>query len=246
VPASRPIPTPLGQPRDEPDPIDAFAPDVPVPVDEPFVAEAPSPVDEPFVPDVAAASETSAPAASTESTSPRPPRPARRSAWPDFDPPSVRPTLDDLLDDARARHVDRPQAPPREVPPPGDSARADVPGSAGFLRALFVPRIEALSQRLVIARHRTTLDDRLGESPPALRFRVEPWHGPFDDPEGRRGAVLEILADGPRPRTVAGRLWFDPLSKTPSEQREVAADALTDAWIDELLLDFVGKAFRRG
>lgn len=115
---------------------------------------------------------------------------------------------------------------------------------AGFLRALVVPRLTTLTQRLEIAGHQTTLDDRLDQPTPSLRFRIQPWRGPFEDGRPEDGAVLELLLGGAPCTEIVGRLWLDPLSTTPSERTRVDAAKLTDAWVDRLLLDFVEKALR--
>ena len=158
----------------------------------------------------------------------------------------------------RAGEPDRPPAREAVVEPTSDPGLAELPpldgqptqtgidGTAAFLRALLVPPIETLSRRLIMAGHRTTVDDRLGQRPAALRFRIEPWQGPFDETAGRRGAVLEVTLEDARAARVAGRLWLDPLSKSPTEQTSVKVENVTSTWIDRLLLDFVEKALKQG
>lgn len=147
------------------------------------------------------------------------------------------------LDDLAALIADieaaSPSAPtPRSASTPARPARrADDPAS--FLGALLKPRIDALALRLTTARHRTTIDDRLEQDPPGLRFRIQPWAGPFDATEEQTAAVLELVLEGGRHGTLAVRVWLDPLSAAPTEQRTMAADRLTEAWVDRLLLDFV-------
>ena len=145
---------------------------------------------------------------------------------------------------------DRPIQPaPKRGPGPRPDGRrravsTDSSDAASQLRSLLVPRIVSLSGRLSAARHGTTVDDRLAQHPPSLRFRIEPWHGPFD-PEGvRRGAVLEVVLEGGLGGSVAAHFWLDPLSATPTERRGVPAHEVTGAWLDTVLLDFVRKALR--
>jgi len=130
----------------------------------------------------------------------------------------------------------------RAVPAPRPTAAT---GPAEFLRTLMMPRLEGLIQRLESARHDTTLDDRLDQPTPSLRFRVRPWQGPFDETRAEEGAVLEVLVDEGPPPEIIGRLWLNPLSTTPSEQSRVDSAKLTDAWVDRLLLEFVEKALRQ-
>ena len=118
-------------------------------------------------------------------------------------------------------------------------------GRASLLRGLLMPQLTSLIQRLEMARHETTVDDRLDQPTPSLRFRIRPWRGPFDERRSGDGAVLEILVDEGKAPTVTGRLWLDPLSATPTEQSHVAAANVTDPWVKRLLLDFVEKALRQ-
>jgi len=108
------------------------------------------------------------------------------------------------------------------------------------------PRLEVLVQRLETARHYTTIDDRLEQPTPSLRFRIRPWQGPFSGTHADKGAVLEVLVIETPVAEIVARLWLDPLSTTPSEQSCVDASKLTAGWVDRLLLDFVEKALRQG
>lgn len=214
VPASRPLPGPLGPPvsdSEEANRSDGADTGATKPSVEPSTPEEPTPASDPH-----------------------------RLAWPDLEGRAQPDALDDLL--ATAPGGSRKRAPAAEERDAEPDAVEAPPGTAGFLRALVMPRIEALSHRLVVAHHGTALDDRLDESEPVLRFRIEPWSGPFDEAEERHGAVLEIVTDGPRARWITGRLWLDPTSHAPSELVEVAVAALTEEWIERLLLDFVEKA----
>jgi hypothetical protein len=106
-----------------------------------------------------------------------------------------------------------------------------------------MPRLERLSQRLAVGRHDTTLDARLDQEPPSVRFRIEPRRGPFDF-DAAHGVVLEVVQEGGRDGIVAGKLWLDPTSSGPTERRGVHVDEATGTWLDGLLLDFVRKALR--
>lgn len=111
------------------------------------------------------------------------------------------------------------------------------------LRTLIVPPLADVRQRLEIAGHETTIDDRLDEAEPSIRFRVQPHAGPFDEP-ATVGSVLEVrLETQPGPKVV-GRLWMDPRAAGPGEEREVDAHELSRDWVDALLLDFLVKTLR--
>ncbi len=142
----------------------------------------------------------------------------------------------------RAESEQRP-APTNATPDP--VPETPVPSSAGHdLRALVIPRIEDLIQRLEMARHRTTVDDRLDRSPASIRIKVDPWRAPFDEGPPVSGSVLEILAEDGASPVIVGRIWLDALSASPTEQSQIDLSKLTPAWIEGLLLDFVAKALR--
>jgi len=135
---------------------------------------------------------------------------------------------------------------PIAAPSPKQPTQVPAPsGYASSLHRLLMPQLTSLIQRLEMAHHETTVDDRLDQPTPSLRFRIRPWRGPFDERRSGDGAVLEILVDEGQAPTVTGRLWLNPLSATPSEQSQVAAASVTDAWVHRLLLDFVEKALRQ-
>ena len=131
----------------------------------------------------------------------------------------------------------------RPQPPVSPSSVSHPPAApAEPLRDTVLSRLEWLSSVLATAGHETVLDDRLASATPALRFRFAPRPGPFEDSAPVPGAVLEVTSDPDIPLHTVARLWLDPLSATPSEELRVADAKLNEAWVDALLLDFVGKA----
>ena len=136
--------------------------------------------------------------------------------------------------------------------PPGPMNEAHDPAptvpsastAGNELGALVMPQIEDLIRRLEMARHRTTVDDRLDRSPPSIRIKVDPWRAPFDEGPPVSGSVLEILAEDDGAPIVLGRIWLDALSETPTEQSHIEVGKLTPTWIEGLLFDFVAKALR--
>jgi len=116
---------------------------------------------------------------------------------------------------------------------------APLPANDPF-RDLVLPRLRDVGQRLSIARHGVTLDDRLADDPPSVRLRIEPRRGPFEADRERPAAVLELAPEGVD--GIAARLWMDPRSRRPTEERYTGAERLSAGWVDKVLLDFVGKA----
>lgn len=106
-----------------------------------------------------------------------------------------------------------------------------------------MPRLDALSARLAIARHRTLLDDRLDAEPSTLRYRLVPWRAPFDEPVAVAGSVLEIAVDDSE---VVASFWLDPVAEDPAEERRVDSGRLSEDWVGDVCLDFVARALRRG
>lgn len=132
----------------------------------------------------------------------------------------------------------------RPSPKAGDMPRIRPAPTAGErLREVAVPRLEALGARLQVAFHRTLIDDRPGRSPPTIRFRLIPRPGPFDDVPAVPGSVLEIVGD--EASFVTARLWLDPVAEEPAVERRVDAARLDEAWVDEIMFEFVEKALRR-
>lgn len=93
-----------------------------------------------------------------------------------------------------------------------------------------------------MARHRTLLDDRLEATEPCIRFRLIPRYGPFDDRPKVAGSVLELMVSD---SVVTARIWLDPLADEPTKEIDVDPSALSEAWIEGILVDFVSKSLRR-
>lgn len=134
-----------------------------------------------------------------------------------------------------ARSAERSRNPPRSRPSKSTLTER--------LEDVAIPHLKALEARLQIARHRTLLDDRLGRTPPTIRFRLIPRRGPFDDVSAVPGSALEIVADDDA--SVTARLWLDPVAEEPAEERSVEGARFDEAWIDEITMEFVEKALRR-
>jgi len=152
-------------------------------------------------------------------------------------PPPIRLHLDRDQRDGALDHVggalDDDDVVVREaVPTPADPAIVK-------LRTLLVPACKALSQRLVVHRHLTTLDDRLDWNPPSVRFRVEPWRAPFDPPEAHPSSAIEFeLEDGKR---LAARVWMDVFSTVPDHRDAILIESLTSTWIEKTLMGYVTR-----
>ena len=131
---------------------------------------------------------------------------------------------------------ERRQEPTPHPPPVGSLARR--------LRSLGLPQIAALDARLKGARHGTLVDDRLHQSVPILRFRIQPWRGPFDEPGAVPGSVLEFAVEE-TPRQVVARYWLDPLATAPAHQQRIDGEDLARPWVERVLVDFVDKALHR-
>jgi hypothetical protein len=117
-------------------------------------------------------------------------------------------------------------------------------GGGTILAELITPRLRALATKLELARHSTTLDERVGQNPPTVRFRIRPWTGPFDT-FNESGAVIEFVEidgdDGP----LVARLWLDPLHANASHECDLSRAGLDGSRVDRLLLDFLGKVLQR-
>jgi hypothetical protein len=151
--------------------------------------------------------------------------------------PEERPTRWRSTSSGQGMPVSRPL--PSPIPP-------TAPAAVRLLIERVLPRLMSITQRLDVAGHTTTLDDRLAHEGPSLRFRVRPRKGAFDDPRPDDGAVLEFLPVEGSGGNVEARLWLDPLSTVPGEVIQVRPEKLTTAWVDQLVLDFVGKALQQG
>lgn len=140
-------------------------------------------------------------------------------------------------------HERGPTVPPskwRSPPPPPAGRSLAASRHAIDFRALIVPPLADLRQRLEVARHETTVDDRLNEADPSIRFLVQPHAGPFDE-EATTGSVLEVCLESKPSHRVVGRLWMDPRAAGPAEEISIDVDVVSAAWIDALLLDFLVK-----
>ncbi len=139
----------------------------------------------------------------------------------------------------------RPTPSPAMSTVPTSHPRARLAGTAGFLRSMATPRLEAISRRLRMARHETSLQDLLGESPALLRFEIRPRPGPLSESVQLEPGRLEVaLEEGPAEHVVA-RFWLDLSSDVPSEQVRIATAKLEAAWIEELALHFVERVLSR-
>lgn len=130
---------------------------------------------------------------------------------------------------------------------PGSASvqRARLPGTAGFLRTLAVPRLLDAALRLEMARHTATVEDLLDAAPPSLRLLLRPWRGPWTEELSAPLGVLElVLADGPGgPVTV--RTWLDAESAEPTDEMEVPPSRVGAAWLDQAVVAFVKARLTR-
>lgn len=130
------------------------------------------------------------------------------------------------------------------------SASAAESGDSGVeavdrLRAVATSCFHAVSQRLRMAGHETALEDRLDEPARLLRFEVSPRRGPLGRaPPG--SAMLEIGLGPASGDVVTAWYWLDRTSEAPERTTSVALDGLGAAWVEQVILDFVGKALARG
>ena len=153
--------------------------------------------------------------------------------------------LEHPLFDPWAPPPDELEAPVQEPDEPGVAPDESELEAVDRLRALATPRFHAVSQRLRLARHETALEDRLDEPSRLLRFEVSPWGGPFRAARRRASAMLEIgLAHG-SDDVVTAWYWLDRTSEAPQRTTSVAGDRLSATWIEQVILDFVGKALAR-
>ncbi len=142
---------------------------------------------------------------------------------------------------------DVPAAPPRAPSPPRwarverqpRARRApyrDDPMTASAPLDTAVAALLRLADRLEMARHRAVVDDRTHETPPSVRFRIEPWRGPLD-PAPTPAPVLELTPA--ESSGLVARTWADPRAEQPATVRPVAPSSSDGATLDEILLDFV-------
>jgi hypothetical protein len=132
----------------------------------------------------------------------------------------------------------------QELTPPEAERPNQGQGAVELLRTAGTAGLQAVSQRLRLARHETSLEDLLDAPPHLLRFELKPWSGPWASSGSRAPAMLEIGL-GPSDEVVAAWYWLDRPSEAPDETATVATVGLTSSWIERIILDFVGKALAR-
>lgn len=128
---------------------------------------------------------------------------------------------------------------------PPSVERARLPGAAGFLRSMAVPRLEEVVQRLELARHEAALEDALDGPVPRVRLWLRAHPGPLDEEEPRGRSRLEmVLEEEPEP-LLRLRAWADPTSEDPSQLGEISLGRLGASWLDERVMMFVGDVLGR-
>lgn len=158
--------------------------------------------------------------------------------------PAARPEKD--MSAGATAHAPAPSATPEavSVTPPGATTgshppTADAPVGVAEFRTRLLARVAGVNQRLLEARHTTTITDRLADGGD-FRFTVLPWSAPFDDVEVDT-ALLEIaLVDAGNGVRARFRVGHDQTGWM--EERRVPTARAESGWIDRLLLDFVGEA----
>jgi hypothetical protein len=141
--------------------------------------------------------------------------------------------------------LDTAPAPEPKAAPPSELERGDeLPHPLGLLRQLTVPRLEALSRELRLARHRTELRDLLDSPMRIIRFELTPWLSPFSA-RSPTSAVLEIGLDCESDDRVTAWYWLDASAEGPYKSSTVPSDKLTSAWIQRSVLDFVVRVLGR-
>lgn len=114
-------------------------------------------------------------------------------------------------------------------------------GPEDHLRSLAAPLLEVVSRRLRLARHDASVDDLLEAPERLIRFRLDPWPGPFQEPGSARAAMLEIAVGGEDVEVVTAWYWLDGLAEAPQTMPSVSTTRLTASWVERTILDFVGK-----
>jgi hypothetical protein len=56
--------------------------------------------------------------------------------------------------------------------------------------------------------------------------------------------VLEIVIEGPHGDSIVGRIWLDPYSPAPTDERSIPRSDFSAEWLDKLLLDLVRGVLR--
>jgi hypothetical protein len=143
-----------------------------------------------------------------------------------------------------------------KAPPPSPEQLAPSPdvewqrlglgtGAHDMLRDIAISRLEAVGNRLRMARHATSLEDLLDDPERLIRFGLTPWFGPFSDSDSRRSAMLEFGLGGEGDEQVTAWYWLDRLAEAPHEAVRVVSSQLTASWVERVILDFVAKVLER-
>lgn len=119
------------------------------------------------------------------------------------------------------------------------SGHVETP-SAWTLRTVVLPRLEALRGRLELSGHEVTLDDRTHRESPAVRFRLRPRLGPFDDGDDVASAVLEVLWDTASGQ-IAARIWSDAMDEVWSHEVMAPIERVDHRWADRVIVEFVAR-----
>jgi len=130
-----------------------------------------------------------------------------------------------------ARHTLGPSHTPQREPDPA--------GAQSPLQRLVLPLLFTLAQRLELARHETVIDDRTAQATPAIRFRLNPWAGPFDTDSEPMLPALEFVADGDGGIIV--RRWDNPAGRAPDYEEHVQPEGL-EPRLSEIILEYVSDA----
>ena len=108
-----------------------------------------------------------------------------------------------------------------------------------------VPRLQDVTQRLQMARHEASVEDRLDGSPPSLRLTLRPWRGPWTEelhpPQGLLEVTLDAGPDGP----VTLRTWLDDEADRPTEEAEVSPSKLSAGWLGSHVVHFIERLLAR-
>ena len=134
-------------------------------------------------------------------------------------------------------------AAPRLVPDPTSGRPLPQPLQLRALQGIARPRLEELQARLHVSSHGAVLADLTDRETPSLRLRFVPRRGAFDEPDSSEGAVLE-MAWNDEAGHVAARFWLDPLAEECTEEVTAPPARVDRAWVDRVILEFVGKALR--
>jgi hypothetical protein len=127
---------------------------------------------------------------------------------------------------------------------PSPEREDDLPHPLGLLRHAGVPRLEAISRKLRLARHGTALSDLLDGPTRLLRFELTPWINPLSA-RSPRSAVLEIGLASESDPLVTAWYWLDASGGAPYKTSVVSSEKLDPAWVERTALDFVARVLER-